>query len=44
MLSLVSLYPAVFLGNLALKMEFLEHVPIQSRSTLEYHKCAYLYH
>jgi hypothetical protein len=44
MLSLVSLCPAVFLGNLPLKMEFFEHVPIQSRSTFEYQKCAQLYH
>jgi hypothetical protein len=40
MLSLVSLCPAIFLGDLPLKMEFFEHVPIQPRSTLEYHKCA----
>jgi hypothetical protein len=33
-LSLVSLCPAVFLGNLPLKMEFFEHAPIQYRSTL----------
>jgi hypothetical protein len=44
MISLVSLYPAVFLGNLPLKMEFFEHVPIQSRSIYEYQKYAYLYH
>jgi hypothetical protein len=44
MLSLVSLCPAVFLGNLSLKMEFFEHVPIQFRSTFEYQKCAYLCH
>jgi hypothetical protein len=44
MLSSVSLYPTVFLGNLSLKMEFFEHAPIQSSSTLEYQKCAYLYH
>jgi hypothetical protein len=40
MLSLVSLCPAVFLGNLFLKLELFEHVPIQSRSTFEYQKCA----
>jgi hypothetical protein len=40
MLSLVSLCPAVFLGNLPLKMEFFEHVLIQSRATFEYQKCA----
>jgi hypothetical protein len=44
MISLVDLYPAVFLGNLPLKMEFFEHVPIQSISTFEYQKCAHLYH
>jgi hypothetical protein len=44
MLILVSLCPAVFLGDPSLKMEFFEHVPIQYRSTLEYKKCAYLYH
>jgi hypothetical protein len=36
MLSLVSLCPAVFLGDLPQKMEFFEHVPVQSRSTFEY--------
>jgi hypothetical protein len=40
MISLVSLCPAVFLGNLSRKMEFFEHDPIQSRSTVEYQKCA----
>jgi hypothetical protein len=38
MLSLVSLCPAVFLGDLPRKMEFFEHVPIQSRSTFDYQK------
>jgi hypothetical protein len=36
MLSLVSLCPAVFLGDLPLKMEFSDHVPIQYSSTIEY--------
>jgi hypothetical protein len=36
MLSLVSLCPVVFLGDLFLKLELFEHVPIQSRSTFEY--------
>jgi hypothetical protein len=36
MLSLVSLCPAAFLGDLPRKMEFFEHVPIQSRATFEY--------
>jgi hypothetical protein len=40
MLRLVSLYSAVFQGNLPLKMQFFEHVLIQSRSTFEYQKCA----
>jgi hypothetical protein len=35
MLSLASLYPAVFLGDLPRKMEFFDHVLIQSRSTFE---------
>jgi hypothetical protein len=35
MLSLVSLCPAVFLGDLPLKMEFFKHAPIQSGSTFE---------
>jgi hypothetical protein len=38
MLSLVSLYPAVFLGDLPWKMELFEHAPIQSRATFEYQK------
>jgi hypothetical protein len=38
MLSLVSLCPAVFLGDLPRKMEFFVHVPIQSRSTFDYQK------
>jgi hypothetical protein len=40
MLGLVRLCPAVFLGNLPLKMESFEHAPIQSRSTFEYQKGA----
>jgi hypothetical protein len=40
MLSLVSLCPAVFWGDFPLKREFFEHVPIQTRSTFEYQKCA----
>jgi hypothetical protein len=40
MLSLVSLRPAVFQGNLPLKNEFFEHAPIQSGSTFEYQKGA----
>jgi hypothetical protein len=40
MLSLVSLCPAAFLGDLPLKMEFFEHAPIQSRSTFKYQMCA----
>jgi hypothetical protein len=44
MISLVSLCPAVFMGNLPLKIEFFEYVPIQCRSIFEYQKCAYLYH
>jgi hypothetical protein len=38
MLSLVSLCPADFLGDLPRKMEFFDRVSIQSRSTLEYQK------
>jgi hypothetical protein len=40
MLSLVSLCPAVFLGDPSLKMELFKHVPIQSRSNFESQKCA----
>jgi hypothetical protein len=36
MLSLVSLCPAVFLGDPSLKMQFFKYVPIPSRSTFEY--------
>jgi hypothetical protein len=38
MLSLVSLCPAAFLGDLPRKMEFFVHAPIQSRVTFEYQK------
>jgi hypothetical protein len=40
MLSLVSLYSAVFQSSTPLQMEIFEHVPIQSSSTFEYQKCA----
>jgi hypothetical protein len=43
MISLVSLCPAVFLGNRPLKMEFFKHVPIHPISTFEYQKFAFLY-
>jgi hypothetical protein len=38
MLSLVSLYSAVFQSSIPLQMELFEHAPIQSRATFEYQK------